>query len=240
MNTIIVESKNDKAFVNALITNLNLLNIEVDAPIISISENDYVLLGGLDPDPNHPTSLINKLKDIKTDIRKKGINNIGIILDIDNESFDRRFLAINNAIKEAFNKEYRAFTEITEVCSLFPLEFGSDLINFACYFTNIEESGDLETLLRQIAVEQSDFADCLETWKTCIESKGHTISEKDFDKFWVSNYLRFDTCSRKESTQAGKYCSFNAFEYIMKNKPHIFNLQSDHLEDLSTFLRLFS
>ena len=119
------------------------------------------------------------------------------------------------------------------------MEFGTDLVFFACYFTNIEESGDLETLLRHIAVEHSDYADCLESWKTCIESKGHTISAKDFDKFWVSNYIRFDTCSRPESTQAGKYCSFGAFEYIMRNKPHIFDLQSDHLTDLSDFLKLF-
>ena len=163
-----------------------------------------------------------------------------IILDIDNETQDRRFLAINNAIKKAFIKEYSSFTEITEISRFFPLQFGADLIHFACYFTNVEESGDLETLLRSIAVEESDFADCLESWKTCIELKGHSISDKEFDKYWVSNYLRFDTCSREQSTQAGKYCSLAAFDYVMKNKPQIFDLRSDYLSDLSAFLRLFT
>ena len=238
MNRIIVESKNDKAFVSALVSNRNIQNTEVDAPI-SVDENSYVLLDGSDPNPVKPTLLIKKLKEIKTDIRKIGISNIGIILDIDNASHDRRFLAVNNAIKEAFKKEYDSFTEVNEECRLFPMQFGADLINFACYFTNIEESGDLETLLRSIAVGETDFADCLESWKTCIESKGHTISKKDFDKFWVSNYLRFDTCTREDSKQAGKKCSFAAFDYVMTNKPQIFDLNSKHLDDLSEFLRLF-
>lgn len=239
MNIIIVESKNDKVFINALVSHLNILNTEVDQPI-SINEDDYILTNGSDANPAKPTLLTQKLKEIKTDIRKKGIQGIGIVLDIDNNSFHDRFLMVNNAIKEAFKGEYSLFDDITEISRFFTMNYGPDQINFACYFTNVEESGDLETLLKSIASQNSDYADCLENWKQCIESKGHTITSKDFDKFWISNYLRFDTCSARESSQAGKYCSLASLDYVMKNKPHIFELDSPILVDLTAFLRLFN
>lgn len=239
MHIILVESKNDKIFLNALVSHLNLSNTEVDDPIL-LDENNYILMDGSDSSPDNPGLLIRKLKDLKTDIRKKGIINIGIVLDLDDNSLDDRLLTVNNAIKEAFKGDYSSFTEITETSTLYPLDYTPDLVYFACYFTNVEESGELETLLRNIATQNSDHADCLASWKDCIEHKGHSISTKDFDKFWISNYLRFDTCSTKERNQAGKYCSLASFDYIMKNKSHIFNLDSPLLEELSNFLRLFN
>jgi len=239
MNVIVVESKNDKIFLNALVSHLNVSNTEVDQPI-SLEENSYILMDGSDSNPRNPTLLVRKLRELKTDIRKRGIVNIGIVLDIDNNSFQDRFLTVNNAIKEAFKGEYGYFTEIADISTLYPLDFTPDLINFACYFTNVQESGELETLLRNIAAKNSDYADCLISWKDCIELKGHSISTKDFDKFWVSNYLRFDTCNNREMDQAGKYCSLASFDYIMKNKQYIFNLDSPLLTDLSNFLRLFN
>jgi hypothetical protein len=239
MNIIVVESKNDKAFINALVSHLNIANTEVDPPI-ALNEEDFIITNGTDPNPIKPSLLTRKLKDVKADVRKKDIQNIGIVLDIDNNSFEDRFLMVNTAIKDAFNGEFTNFSEITDISRFFQMNYGSDILNFACYFTNVSESGDLETLLKNIKSQDSDYADCLESWKTCIEQNGKTITSKEFDKFWVSNYLRFDTCIDREKNQANRFCSMASFDYIMENKSNIFNLDSDLLADLKAFLRLFN
>jgi hypothetical protein len=109
----------------------------------------------------------------------------------------------------------------------------------ACYFTNFEGKGELETLLKAIKARKSPQADCLSSWKTCIESQGKDISDKDFDKFWVSIYLRYDTCSNQEQTQAGKKCSMSGFKYVMEHKKDIWDWNNPALDDLKEFFTLF-
>ncbi len=66
------------------------------------------------------------------------------------------------------------------------------------------------------------------------------IKDKDFDKFWISNYLRFDTCSTEDKKQAGRKCSMNGFDYVMKNKRYIWNFEHEVLNELKEFLQLFA
>jgi hypothetical protein len=240
MNTIIVESKNDKAFINALVSHLNISDVNVDSPNISICEDDYVLLNGLDPNPVKPTTLITRLKDIKSDIIKKGTLKIGIILDIDNNSYESRYATVNNAIREAFKDEYSLFFGIRSTTRLYSMYYNSHPLYFGCFFVNVDKAGNLDTLMRSIVNQNSDFADCLESWRTCVESKGHTISQKDFDKFWIANYLRFDTCTKRELKQAERNSNINILDDILKKKPQIFNFDSKNLSDLSDFLKLFN
>lgn len=91
----------------------------------------------------------------------------------------------------------------------------------AGYFTNFGGKRELETLLKAIKARESPHADCLNSWKTCIESQGQQIDRKGFDKFWVSIYLRYDTCSDKEQQQAGRKYSMSGFDYVMEHKKDI-------------------
>ena len=66
------------------------------------------------------------------------------------------------------------------------------------------------------------------------EDKGRSIKTKDFDKFWVNIYQRYDTCSKKESTQAAKKCNFEA-----SLDKDIWNFSHEVLADLKEFLSMF-
>lgn len=238
MNLIIVESKNDKAFVNAIVEHLNLQNTRVDSPII-LEEEDYVLLDGIDSNSKKPTILARKIKEIKTDIIKKSIEKIGIILDLDSKTEKDRIEYLNNAIKNAFSDVNYTFSGLKKVNESVNLTYLSTSVEFVCYFTNYAGKGELETVLKTIATKDSTHADCLEAWKVCIEKKGKEITDKDFDKFWVSNYLRFDTCTESERKQAGRKCSFAALDYVLKNKKGIFDFNSSELTEIKKFLGLF-
>jgi hypothetical protein len=112
-------------------------------------------------------------------------------------------------------------------------------VQLGCYFTNVDGQGELETLLKAIKIKPSDYADCLEAWRECVIAKGKMISQKDFDKFWVNNYIRFDTCLNKERGRREKKCSMYNFDYILENKSHIFDFKSQLLDELKDFLILF-
>ena len=68
-----------------------------------------------------------------------------------------------------------------------------------------------------------------------MNSKGKEINDKDFDKFWVSNYLRFDTCTKNEQKQADKNCKNE-----VAIKKDIWDFYNPILNDLKEFLRLLS
>ena len=100
---------------------------------------------------------------------------------------------------------------------------------------NVEGNGELETLLKAIKSADSTYADCLETWKTCLKSKGKEISQKEFDKFWVSIYHRYDGCTKSEQKQAKrKCCNQESFK-----KP-IYDLEHSLLKDLKEFISLLT
>ncbi|MCT4648437.1 MAG: hypothetical protein N4A74_25850 [Carboxylicivirga sp.] len=236
VNRIIVESKNDQVFFQTLIYKYNIEDTAVDEPI-----NEFVLLGGIDSTADSPTKLITKLKDLKTEILKTGIEKIGIIIDIDDKTEGERMLMINNAIREAFN-EVPNIPLISNINTPININYEGETLSILCYFTNVNQNGELEILLRSIATKEAPHADCLQSWRDCLKAKGKEITDKEFDKFWIANYLRFDTCTNREKRRAEKKCSMGGegFEYIMTNKAEIFDLDSQHLDDIKTFLTIFN
>ncbi|MBV5279564.1 MAG: hypothetical protein J0647_11215 [Campylobacteraceae bacterium] len=100
---------------------------------------------------------------------------------------------------------------------------------------NVDGVGELDTVLKAIKTEDSTYADCLESWKTCLEEKGKSISLKDFDKFWVNNYIRYDTCSNQDKRQAGRKCNTE-----VGIKKDIWNFDNSILDDLKAFLLFLS
>ena len=95
-NIVIVESKNDRIFMQAMVEKLNC-DLQVASPIYI---DDYKSLDGLDE-----TKLISALKNLKAEIPKKGVKKIGIIIDIDNYSEQERLGLVNNCIKNGFGTE---------------------------------------------------------------------------------------------------------------------------------------
>ena len=85
---IIVESHNDKYFIEKLRDELGLTNIKIDEPICNI--HDYECLNGLSEKKLQQT-----LKEIKFDEYQK----IGIIIDADNEGIEKRIDLINSCIR---------------------------------------------------------------------------------------------------------------------------------------------
>jgi len=235
LNLFVVESKNDVAFFKALIGHLNLSASEVDEPIFP-DEDSFLTIDGSDPDSENPTSLIRKLIEIQTDIVKKGICKVGIILDLDNKTLEEKIKMVNQALKSSFDGANSIGT-INKTGEFAIISNSEWEISVACYFTNYRGRGELETLLRKIACWPSIYADCLSAWKECVEHHGKTISDKDFDKFWISNYIRFDTCTKKEKQQAEKYCSMINFNHVLQKG--IFNFDSPELYDLKKFLMIF-
>ncbi|ACK64787.1 hypothetical protein PCC8801_0702 [Rippkaea orientalis PCC 8801] len=231
-NILIVESKNDKIFLEALIKHFNY-KIEVDRPIFI---NDYECLGS-----DNKTKLTKTLKKLKIDAlqKDKEIEKIGLILDIDNSSVSERLEIVNQCLKEAF--DYLEIPTLEKTAEMIKISIPDDdlEIDFACYFMNIDGQGELETVLKTIKTKDSTHANCLEDWKKCIINQGYAITDKDFDKFWISIYLRYDTCSNSEKRQAGKKCSMSGLDYIMENKSDIWDFNHPILDDLKTFLNLF-
>ncbi len=217
---IIVESHNDKYFIEKLRDILDLENIELKEPVCKMA--DYECLNGLSEKKLQLT-----LNDIKFDEYQK----IGIIIDADNEGIQKRIDLINSCIRtlEEVPEDFQ-ITKINEFIRVKNLD-----IEIGCYITNKDGFGELETVLKAIKKEDSTYADCLDSWKTCLNSKGKEINDKDFDKFWVSNYLRFDTCTKKEQKQADKNCKNEVA--IRKN---IWDFENPILEYLKEFLKLLN
>lgn len=219
-NLLIVESHNDKFFIERLKTFVIDADFEVSSPVCRIDE--YECLNGL-------SNLKFKLDEIKSDIEKGYFNKIGIMLDADKAGIQQRVSEINTAIKTITND-----LEITESNKWYKSE-NLD-VEISCHVLNVNGSGELETILKEIKSQDSTFADCLNGWQICLENKKKIITQKDFDKFWVSIYERYDCCSKKEKSQADKKCNP---EISLKEKD-IWNFSHPYLKELKNYLAMFS
>lgn len=202
-NILIVESKNDELFIRALVEHLNLANVQIDdKPVCEI--DDYECLVGLDI-----KKLILRLEALKNSLPKKDIQSLGIILDHDGKK-DQRIRMINEAFETVFDadQQIRDTDQFVNISA----KIGNEVYDFtvSCFLVNVDEKGELETLLKTIKAESSVYADCLAEWRKCVENhygsvteeaKKKILSDKEFDKFWINNYIRFDTCTKKESRQ---------------------------------------
>lgn len=217
---IIVESHNDKFFIENLRDKLELTNIEIDEPICNIT--DYECLNGLSK---------KKLKLTLDNIKFDKYQKIGIIIDADDKRIEDRIELINICIQslEEMPSDFK-ITKMNEFIKVEKLD-----IEIGCYITNVYGSGELETILKAIALKDSTYADCLVSWRSCLALKNKKIKDKDFDKFWVSNYLRFDTCTSKEKGQADRKCKGE-----IAIKKDIWDFENPILNDLKIFLNLLS
>mgnify|MGYP003488342019 FL=1 len=214
VNKLIVESDNDKIFIEKLKSILNIDNLEISQPLCSIDE--FICLDGLG-------NLEKKLKDIKLD----ELDKLGILIDADEVGIEKRISEINGILKKVgIEVEFKYINE-------FQKDIKND-IEIACHILNIDDKGSLDNILKTIAKGKSEYADCLKAWKECLEDKGESVSDTIFTKFWVNNYLRFDTCTKKEQKQSSKKCNFK--KALEKDT---WDFEHKSLKSLKFFLKMF-
>lgn len=215
MNKLIVESHNDKIFIEKLKSILDIKNLEISQPLCNI--NEFICLDGLG-------NLEKKLKDIKLD----ELDKLGILIDADEVGIEKRISEINKILKKLdINIVFKNINE-------FQKDTKND-IEIACHILNIEDKGSLDNILKIIAKGKKEYADCLESWKKCLEYKGESVSDTVFTKFWINNYLKFDICDKDEQKQTSRKCNF---EKALTTKD-VWDFEHKALDSLKDFLKLF-
>ena len=111
-------------------------------------------------------------------------------------------------------------------------------VEFSCHILNIDGYGELETLLKTIAARPSRHADCLNTWKTCLEGHEKSISAKELRKLSVDVYIRYDCHSKEDREQGQKKCSLEAS--LTQNVIDIWDFKHQSLNDLKAYLQMFN
>lgn len=220
-NLLIVESKNDKLFIERLKQEITPVDFDIDEPVCNISE--YECLDGLSQ-----SALENKLHGIKRDIAKKGLDKIGILVDADNDGVQAKIELVDKAVK--------AIDGSLVISSSNSWHQSVALgVQISCHVLNVDGKGELETLLKTIKSKDSSHADCLSAWKNCLTANDKVISDKSFDKFWLSVYLRYDGCSHVERKQADKKCNLEA-----SLKKDLWNFSHPCLTSLIQYLQTFN
>lgn len=209
-NIILIEGKDDKAFIEALIPSVETKPITVEK------------LEGLNQD-----ALTKSLDAQKNSFQKKPFDKLAITIDQDDFTKAERLAFVNKAIEKVFG------STLTDTVTFTSVDINGDFLQIACYFVNFKGKGELESLLTQIKTKPSPYADCLNQWQNCLQTK---VSQKEFDKLWVHYYLKYDTSTHQERQQASKYCSL---EYSLKRNPPVWDLVSPILDELKAFLDLF-
>jgi len=211
-NLLIVESDGDKYFIEALLKDMNI-KLKPTETVCSI--DDYECLGGIDE--REQKKLEKKLKFLSNKIDTgeiEEIDTISIIFDADKIGIKHRKEDIQKKIDLVFGKDTK--------------------VKFRIYIMNIEGVGELEDILKAIKTEDSPYSDCLYYWKECLNENDMEVSDKIFNKFWINNYIMYDTCTT--SRDRGKKSKYCVFEYAMKEKS-IWNFDHIILDDLKNFLK---
>lgn len=231
MNNLIVESKVDQAFIEALLRHYQNDVVVIDAPICHI--DDFECMSGL-----NDGKLRDALSNLKNQMVKKDIQKVGIIIDNDDRA-QERLEHINKAVRAVFHmsKEFTVAGEFLNVST----SIDNEIVNLqlGCFLMGIDNSGELETVLREIAKAPAPYADCLKEWENCVRPSLNKdpFTPKEFRKLWIHTYVRYDTCD--DPQQAGKKCSFSEQGCVHVLNKDIWDFDSAVLADLKAFLNHF-
>ena len=105
-----------------------------------------------------------------------------------------------------------------------------------------------------IIVESQNDKYFIEAFLKKLNLEDIEIKQKEFDKIWVSNYLKYDTCIGRDKNQKSKKCANELVNNIENKKEiennlksndktikkDIWNFEHDALKDLRQFLELFN
>ncbi len=235
---LIVESHNDVAFYNKLYSlaikeneeNDNLVDIVEFEDLHNFDYNGTIQRG------YSLKCLTAKLENIKRQLDKptyQHVNHIAVIVDVDfpsdkkpNKEQDggkeNRLYQVSKAINTVFGTKLN-FEESGEgniIKSTISLDEDTVIDNFffSCFLTkNTNNQGNLDYLLMDLASKKKEahHANCLFAWQDCLKINNKEIKEGYLIKLWVDYYIRFDTASSKEKSDAEIKLKF---PYVMENK----------------------
>ena len=231
MNNLIVESEVDQAFVEALLHHYQNDAVTIESPVCHI--DDFECMSGLDG-----KKLLNALSNLKNQMVKNDIQKAGIIIDNDDRT-QERLDQINKAVHAVFDmpKEFTIPGEFMNVST----SIDDEIVNLqlGCFLMGVDDSGELETVLRIIAKAPSPYADCLTEWENCIQPflDEAPFTAKEFRKLWIHTYIRYDTCDDRQ--QAGDKCSSNKRGFVHVLRKDIWDFDHAVLDDLKMFLDHF-
>ncbi len=218
---IFVESPNDRKFIQAFGLNIGK----------TIAENHFYEknIG------KTSTNITTFVQDNLSEILRGNVDKIGIIIDLDDFTISQRLDFVN----EGINNALKGITTInfTTENQIQTLDIQGNNVDFVCYFMKVGNRGHLDTVLKEIASEPSNYADCLTEYRKCIEAKKLKYTQSDFEKYWVDQYIRQDTCKKTEQGQRENKCSMRVLDFVLQKG--VFNLKHKCLDDLKTFLKHF-
>jgi hypothetical protein len=249
---LIVESPNDTAFYKNLHA-IVLKGKEENALLVDIVE--FQDLHNFDYDGTIQrgyslSSLTKKMETIKRQLDKPNyqqVNHIAIIVDVDflpkatqkpNREHDggmgNRLYQVSKAINTVFNTslDFEELGEgnIAKTSISLDEDTRLDDFYFSCFLTkNAHNVGNLDYLLFDLASkkESAHHANCLFAWADCLKSHNKPIKEGYLSKLWLDYYIRFDTASKEEKSDAEVKLKFTT---VMENKgEEIFNFEDSVL-----------
>ena len=206
VNNLIVESTDDKVFIEALLRHYQNDDVAIELPMCHI--DDFECMRGL-----NDRKLFDALSNLNNQMEKNAIQKAGIIIDNDGR-VQERLDQINMAVQAVFDT-----TETLNSSGEFITITSNDVeLQLGCFLMGVDDGGELETVLRAIAKAPSPYADCLTEWRECIRpfTKKEPFTPKEFEKLWLDAYMRWDSCSTKERKQAGRKCSKRGLDLILK------------------------
>jgi len=211
---LLVEGSNDKALLNILALDLDLVNFL-----------DVRSIGGIDNLKNH-------LQSIKNDLQDYDFSNLGLIIDIDESEITEKINYIENSLK-ILNFEFNNFDEnILETILI--AEDALEIKVKVFFMSASNKKGELIDLLKEIKLQPSDISDCA---IKCLKKKGDS-NDKELMDDWLHLYLKWDCSSRKDRKNGSKI-GLDKEETKVRIK-EMFDLQSEKLNPLKTYLTQFS
>jgi hypothetical protein len=226
---LFVEDENDQFTFEAIIEHLGLAD-QVEVEWIAIPKEN---------NPEKPTGLIKALSAKKNALNKGNYDRVGIIYDIDQSPIEDLLKTINTALQAAYPE---AFNRLTQQNQFVDFTFIEQSINeeykvgFACHFVGLNNTGEIEDLLKEAALKPAPLAHCVEECLIeCLNAQGQVaLRTKDLVKLWINNYIRYDTLDKNK-----RNAKHTQWENVMKErqkKEQLFNFEHEAFDELKKFL----
>ncbi len=239
-NILIVESFNDKAFIEILLEDLGLL------------QNTFIEIIHLHkfPDPDDPKkelrgkhNIHKRLGALNRDLKTKyaDVSKVGIILDMDKDTLEKNLGLVNKALEFAFKTDLKLLDESKEIT----INLQTFAIEVSCFFTKGQHGqGNLETLLcesRKNPETPVPYADCLALWRECVSNSASPIQVTPgvYEKMWTDNFLRAKAYELEDRKKILNDFEDKKHEIIERLGKDIFDLNHSALSSMKAYLSIF-
>lgn len=212
---IFVEGKNDKSFLEIICKNSGV-------------NNDLIKIFDMKGIEGLRTALNSNI----TDLKSREITKIGFVFDTDGSTVDDKLTLLNGILKEfdlfsgcKMNNSLKTSFKINE----------KRLVEISMFLMKDSNGkGELIDLLKEIKLQPSDISDCA---IKCLKKKDDSIDKELMDD-WLHLYLKWD-CSSKKDRKNGSKIGLDKEETKVRIEK-MFDLQSEKLNPLKTYLKQFS